>query len=372
MTGLRTNRRSTSNAAASAPLEPLLGVERTVCSSFGSSTSSAPDLSLRLLAAALALAIAAPAAAAEEGVVVERVIAVVDNAIVLASEVETIVEQLANAQPIPPGVDQAAVLKERRNQVLDTLIAEKLLEAEVRKLRIDVTAAEVDRIVLATMKENNLTEDTLKIALSRQGLTLDEYKDQLKKQLTKMKIVSLKVKSRVNVTDTEVKTAAKQKEKEQERASSSPSQQGFSRVRARHILYLAPAGSESEEPKRKAMAARARLEAGEAFSDVATAESEDPGSKTRGGDLGTFGRGEMVPEFERAAFEAPVGKVVGPVRTPFGWHLILVDERIADAPGDPEKALEDLRQKLYEKEVEIQFNQYIEELKRAAFIDKRL
>ncbi|MDP2339477.1 MAG: peptidylprolyl isomerase [Deltaproteobacteria bacterium] len=318
---------------------------------------------------ALALALALPAAAAEGDVVVERVIAVVDNAIVLASEVETIVEQLATQQPIPPGVDQAAVLKERRSQVLDTLIAEKLLDAEVRKLRIDVTAAEVDRIVKATMNENNLTEETLKMALGRQGLTLDEYKDQLKKQLTKMKIVQIKVKSRVNVTDTEVKTAAKQKEKEKERGASSL---GFSKVRARHILYLAPAGTDAEEPKRKAMAARARLEAGESFSDLATAESEDPGSKGRGGDLGAFERGQMVPEFERAAFEAPVGKVVGPVRTPFGWHLILVDERIADAPGDPEKALEDLREQLYQKEVEAQFTQYIEELKRDAFIEKRL
>ena len=326
-----------------------------------------------VVAAPVAPVVAAPAVAApaDDSVVLERVIAVVDNAIVLSSEVDTVVDQLAQAQPIPPGVDEAAVTRQRREQIVDTLIAEKLLDAEVKKLRIDVTKAEVDRIVLATMKENNLTEDTLKIALGRQGMTLDEYKDQLKKQLTKMKIVQIKVKARVNVTDTEVKTAAKQKEKALSSTSGAPGQQ-FSRVRARHILWLAPAGSDPEAAKVKAMAARARLEAGEVFADVAAAESEDPGSKGRGGELGTFGRGEMVPEFERAAFEAPVGKVVGPVRTPFGWHLILVEERVADAPGDPEKALEDLRQSLYEKEVEVQFQQYIEELKRDAFIEKRL
>ncbi len=304
--------------------------------------------------------------AANDAVVVERIIAVVDNAIVLSSEVEAVIEQLSQSQPIAAGLDEKAVMQQRRDQVLDTLIAEKLLDAEVRKLRIDVTAAEVDRIVKATMEENNLTEDTLKIALGRQGMTLDEYKEQLKKQLTKMKIVQIKVKSRVNVTDTEVKTAAKQKE-QSKAAPSGPSQ-----VRARHILWLVPAGSDGEDAKRLALAARGRIEAGAAFADVASAESEDPGSKSRGGDLGTFRLEEMVPEFARAAAEAPVGKVVGPVRTPFGWHLILVEERIADAPGDPEKALEDLRQKLYEKEVELQFQQYIEELKRDAFIEKRL
>jgi parvulin-like peptidyl-prolyl isomerase len=300
-----------------------------------------------------------------EVIVVERILAVVDNQVVLSSEVDGIVEAVMQAQPPPEGVDRAAVVRERRAQVLDSLIAEKLLDAEVKKLHVDVTEAEVDRVVQGTMQENGLTEDTLKVALGRQGMTLADYKDQLKKQLTKMKIVQLKVKSRVSVSDDDVKTAARQQEK-------ATAQAGFSRVHARHILWLVPPGGDGEEQKRKAMAARARLEAGADFAELATAESEDPGSKGRGGDLGTFGRGEMVPEFERAAFSAPVGRVVGPVRTPFGWHLIRVDEQVASAPVAPDEAAAGLRQKLYEKEIEVQFQKYIEELKRDAFIEKRL
>ena len=314
---------------------------------------------------AFAAAQAPTKAAAEDVVVVERVLAVVDDQVVLSSEVDGIVEQVMQAQPPPEGVDRAALVKDRRAQVLDTLIAEKLLDAEVKKLHVDVTDAEVDRVVQGTMQENNLTEDTLKAALGRQGMTLTEYRDQLKKQLTKMKIVQLKVKSRVSVSDEDVKTAARQQEKAAATA-------GFSKVRARHILWLVPPGGDGEEQKRKAMAAFARLQAGADFAEVAAAESEDPGSKGRGGDLGTFGRGEMVPEFERAAFSAPVGRVVGPVRSPFGWHLIRVDEQVAAAPVDPEQAAAGLRQKLYEKEIEVQFQQYIEELKRDAFIEKRL
>jgi peptidyl-prolyl cis-trans isomerase SurA len=313
---------------------------------------------------------AAPAAASAPGakddvVVVERVLAVVDDQVVLSSEVDGVVEQLMQAQPPPDGVDRAAVVRDRRAQILDSLIAEKLLDAEVKKLHVDVTDAEVDRVVQGTMQENNLTEDTLKVALGRQGMTLAEYKEQLKKQLTKMKIVQLKVKSRVNVSDDDVKTAARQQEKATANA-------GFSRVHARHILWLVPPGSDGEEQKKKAMAAFARLQSGADFAELAAAESEDPGSKGRGGDLGTFGRGEMVPEFERAAFSAPVGRVVGPVRSPFGWHLIRVDEQVADAAVDPEQAAAGLRQKLYEKQIEVQFQQYIEELKRDAFIEKRL
>jgi parvulin-like peptidyl-prolyl isomerase len=202
------------------------------------------------------------------------------------------------------------------------------------------------------------------MALGRQGMTLPEYKDQLKKQLTKMKIVQLKVRSRVTVTDQDVKTAAKQQEK-------SAAAAGFTKVHARHILWLVPPGGNGEEQKQKALRARGRIEGGADFAVIATEESDDQGSKARGGDLGTFGRGEMVPEFERAAFTAPVGRVVGPVRSPFGWHLILVVDRVSEAPADPEQAANALRQKLYEKEIETQFQQYIEELKKDAFIDKR-
>lgn len=322
---------------------------------------------MQFLRVTLLLAVVAvPTRAAQETLVIDCVAAVIDGAIVLRSEVDALLEQIEQQQPVPPGVDAAAVRKQRKEQVLDTLVAEKLLEAEVRKLRIDVTDAEVERIVQSTMRENNLTEETLKVALSRQGMSLPDYKEQLKKQLTKMKIVQLKVKSRVKIDDVDVDTARKQ----QERATKTGGV-AFSKVRARHVLFLVPAGADAEAAKAKALQARAKIEAGADFAEVAAAESEDPGSKTRGGDLGVFGRGEMVPEFERAAFEAPLNKVVGPVRSSFGWHVIRVDEHVTEAPADPAKVDEDLRNKLYQQEVEVQFDQYVDELKRDAFIEKR-
>ena len=231
--------------------------------------------------------------------------------------------------------------------------------------RIDVTDAKVDRALQNLMRENNLTEDTLKMALGRQGMTVSDFRVQKKKELTKMKIVQLKVRSRVSVTDEDVKTAQRQ----QERAAASL---GFSKVRARHILYLVPQGEDGEVQKRKALQARVKVERGADFAELAAAESEDPGSRARGGDLGVFGRGEMVPEFERVAFEAPIGKVVGPVRTTFGWHIIRVDEHVEEAAADVGAAAELIRNQLFSKELESQFEQYLDELRREAYIEKRL
>jgi peptidyl-prolyl cis-trans isomerase SurA len=307
----------------------------------------------------------APAAAApaDDVVVVDRIAAVVNKNVVLLSEVNQMLEQMNQAEPIPPGVDVDKAMTARKEEILDGLIAEKLLEEEVRKLRVDVTDAEVDRVVKGTMQEHNLDEQTLKMALARQGMTLEDYRDGLKKQLTKMKIIQLKVKSRVQVTDQDVKSKLAQR---------SALDAADYRVRARHILVLVPPGTDGAPEQQKILAVKQRLDRGEDFAAVAKEVSEDPGSKDHGGDLGEFGRGEMVPEFERAAYAAEPGKVVGPVRTAFGWHLILVDARVPVAQKSGADVEVAIRERLFGEEVERQFRTYVDELKRDAHIEKRL
>ncbi len=98
-------------------------------------------------------------------------------------------------------------------------------------------------------------------------------------------------------------------------------------VRARHILLQVNDERNAETARAQLEAARARILAGEDFGALAESLSEDPGSKTRGGDLGFFGRGAMVPAFEEASFAAQPGELVGPVATDFGLHLIEVLEK---------------------------------------------
>lgn len=102
-------------------------------------------------------------------------------------------------------------------------------------------------------------------------------------------------------------------------------------VRARHILLRQTSGATPEELatlKQKIEAIRERITKGEDFATVATAVSEDPGSKQQGGDLGFFTQEQMVPEFAKAAFSLTVGEVSQPVATNFGYHLIRVEEKI--------------------------------------------
>tara|TARA_B110000914_G_C15244898_1_gene345872 strand:+ start:119 stop:397 length:279 start_codon:yes stop_codon:yes gene_type:complete len=86
---------------------------------------------------------------------------------------------------------------------------------------------------------------------------------------------------------------------------------------ARHLLV------ESEE---KCLALKAEIEAGADFADVAKENSSCP-SKAQGGDLGSFGPGQMVPEFDKVVFTADLNTVQGPVKTQFGYHLLEVMAR---------------------------------------------
>ena len=95
-----------------------------------------------------------------------------------------------------------------------------------------------------------------------------------------------------------------------------PSQ--FKVVRASHILV------KSED---QAWAIKSKLTEGADFSEMAMKYSMCP-SKEKGGDLGYFGRGQMVPEFEYAAYSTPVGEVSDPVKTRFGWHIIKVTRKM--------------------------------------------
>jgi parvulin-like peptidyl-prolyl isomerase len=92
----------------------------------------------------------------------------------------------------------------------------------------------------------------------------------------------------------------------------------YKTVRASHILV---------DKENDAWAIKSRLTEGEDFAKLATQYSKCP-SKDKGGDLGYFNKGQMVPEFEQAAFSTPIGEVSDPVKTRFGWHLIKVTRKM--------------------------------------------
>jgi parvulin-like peptidyl-prolyl isomerase len=299
---------------------------------------------------------------------VDKVAAVVNRDIITLSEVEQrAAPELAHLtmerDPRKRGDQRNQILKE----ALDSLIAEKLVEAEIKEMGLTVTAAEVDEAMADVQKQNNIKDPAqFEQLLAREGYTMKSYKEFLGKQIARGRLMQMKVAAKVKISEEDLKAAYAQYAKREG---------GDEEVHARHILVAVdpkatPDQVEAARKKAEAIAQEARRP-GMDFAALAKARSEGP-SKEDGGDLGFFRRGVMVPAFDKAAFSLKVGEVSDPIRTDFGWHVLKVEEKRAVGVTPYEEMKPKLEAQLRQQKTEKFVEQYVQELKKKASIEVKL
>ena len=135
-------------------------------------------------------------------------------------------------------------------------------------------------------------------------------------------------------------------------------------VRARHILFkVDPASSEAEKNKTQARAEAVlkRVKAGEDFARLAAAHSDDAGSKAKGGDLGYFSPGKMVPDFEALAFYTNPGEISDIVETKYGYHIIKVEDHIEARERSFDEMKDYIKEKLHQQLVMFKVQKFIQQ-----------
>jgi foldase protein PrsA len=188
-------------------------------------------------------------------------------------------------------------------QVLTQMVQQALIDQYGKDQNITISQADVDKkeADIKTKYPPGQFEQILK----QQGLTEADVQTILRQQL----IIEKAVAPMVHVSDSDIAAYF---------AKSHATLDKPEQVRARHILVADEKTADTIE---------AKLKAGGNFADLAKQYSTDPSTKDKGGELGFFGKGQMVPAFQSAAFALPVGAISAPVKSPFGWHIINVEEK---------------------------------------------
>jgi peptidyl-prolyl cis-trans isomerase SurA len=281
-----------------------------------------------LLAAALALAW--PSASAAQALASERIVAVVGQDVILLSELEEQTVIAATQAGIDPG--DAAVMAELRREVLEQMVADLVVVAAAgADTSITVSESSVSEALEAELSEIRTrfpTPADFEREIERsQWRTMENYRKSLRRikrrELLAQAFLS-KHGSRIQAPPIGEEEVRAYFEENAARFGTKPAT-----VRIRELdLLVQPTEPALAEARALADSLLAEIRQGASFAELARAFSEDPASAERGGDLGYFRRGAMVPAFEEAAFGIDsVGGLAGPVESAFGIHVIRLDDR---------------------------------------------
>jgi peptidyl-prolyl cis-trans isomerase SurA len=310
--------------------------------------------------------LAAPASPATDRRPVDRVAAIVNGDVITFSELtERSGSEYRRAAEMPPGAARDQARARALRSAFESVLAERLVENEVKALGIDVTEAQVDTAIEDVKKRNNLSDDMLKQALAGEGLSVATYRARLRKDFENHLLIAAKVQNRVKVTDDDVKGYYQ---------SHLSEFAGDEQVKLRLILLQVPAGAppaDDDRVKATGETLLARLAAGEDFADLARQVSQGPGAAS-GGDLGWVKKGTMPIDLERVAFALATGQNSGLVRAKTGWIVLKADDRRTAKAPPIEDVRDRIREKISNQQAETYKKQYIEELKREAIIELKL
>jgi len=298
--------------------------------------------------------------------VVDRVVAVVNAEVITLSEVDRAIGPfLKEAVRAEDRLERKEQLNRVRRQALDTMIEEKLMDREIKRVGIKVTPREVETVIDDIKKQNKATQEDLERALAKEGMTFEQYKTQIEQRILRTKLVQWSVK---------VEPKASEKQLREFYEQNADRYRTPETLRPAHILFGIPKEAPPEkvqEVRKNCQGVLDRIRKGEDFGEMALLYSQDPSAKDRG-DLGYFKKGELLPAFEKELARLHVGEVGGIIRTEVGFHLIKLLDRKGGTPMPFEEAKARVQQECFQSEMDRAVKQFITSLKEKSVIDIRL
>jgi len=296
-------------------------------------------------------------AVAAQGEIVEKVIVKVNGDIVTQSEFEA--RQVAAVQQARVSSDQVEkYLRENNAHILQEAIDDLLLVQRAADLGMKMRPDYIKEVIDGIKKENNIaSDDDLQAQLRREGMTLDELKRNIERNILKRQVLQRELESKVTATEDDAKAFYKEHIDEYTKPAT---------VRLQQIVV-------KNDPKTPDLGPQivARIRGGEDFADLARTYSTGP-NKAGGGDLGTLRKGDLAPDMEKVAFGLAPGQVSDPIPTTDGFRILRVTEKVDGSVTPYEDARTEILRRLNQERSSAEVEKYLEGLRQKAIIDLRV
>jgi peptidyl-prolyl cis-trans isomerase SurA len=298
-----------------------------------------------------------------ESAVVDRIVAVVNEDVITLYDIETLLRPLVQnikAQRLPLERELQA-LTQLRSEMVNNLIDTKLTEQEVKRHNITITDEEIDNYIRQVKQRRSTTDEQLRGILAEQGMTVEDYRKEVKLQLQRTKLVNREVRSKVVVTEAEIK-AYYEKNKAKYGGGT---QYHLWNLFVRLPAQASPANRETA--KNLLEEVLAELRRGRPFQEIVRLTIERP-SAIQGSDLGLFRIEELNPRLREAVRELKAGQFSSIVETDFGYQIVFVQE-IQETASRPLAQVEsEIQDILFRERVDGRFISWLSDLRKRSHI----
>ncbi|MBI5605803.1 MAG: peptidylprolyl isomerase [Deltaproteobacteria bacterium] len=301
----------------------------------------------------LVLGVGLGLARAEE---INRIVAIVNNEIITFHELQKAVRSL------PPSVLTRENSEEIKKQLLFQLIDQKLVGLQIKRLGIQISPEEVDKTVARIKQDQGFTNpDDFAAALKKEGLSETEFKNKVKDQILRFRLVSREIGSKIIIPEPRLREFFEKNKSKFQKTEG---------IHLAHILLAFSANTPTDEiqrQKEKAEEVLEHLKKGEDFSELARKYSQDS-SAAQGGDLGIFISDEIESSVREAISTLKPGEFSQVIQSPQGWQIV----KLIANQGAGEVAFEEVRdritEQLFQEEVDLRFSQWLQQLKDRSYI----
>jgi peptidyl-prolyl cis-trans isomerase SurA len=295
--------------------------------------------------------------------IIDRIVAVVNEDIITSYDIETLLRPMVASmkkQGLSPERERQTI-SQLREELLNNLIDAKLTEQEIKRYNISVADEEVESQIRQIKQRRSLSDEELKAALALEGLTLEEYRKQIKLQIQRTKLVNREVRSKVVISQEEIKNYY---EKNKSKYG------GGTQYYLWNLFIKVPPNAPAEDRK----AAQALLQ--EALAEVKqgqpfeTLVRRNPGGVRglQGSELGLFRLEEMTPQLRDVVRGLKAGQVSPIVESDFGYQILYVQE-INESAGKPMAQVEaEIQDILFREYVDSRFNTWLADLRKRSHI----